>query len=60
VGEVEQFEQRVGDDVAEGTQRTYRHAISGGRTNILRSRTTMLGRLGGTTNSTKGRMREGS
>jgi len=60
VGIVGQIEQRVGDDVPEETQQTHRHAISGGRTNILRSRTAMLGRLGGTTNSTKGGSREGS
>jgi len=36
-------EQRMGDDLSEGIQQTYRHAVSGGRINIFRSRTTMLG-----------------
>ncbi len=57
---VGQIEQRMGDDIPEGTHRTYRQAISSGRTNILRSRTAILGRPGGTTNSTEGKTRKGS
>ena len=60
VGVVGQIEQRVGDDVSEGTHQTYRQTISGGRTHILRSRATMLGRIGGTINPAKVKTREGS
>ncbi len=53
------IEQRVGDDMHEGTQQTYRQAASCGRASILRSRTTMLGGTGGATDSTESGTREG-
>ena len=53
-----QNEQHMGNSVPKGTQRAKRQTVSGRGVDLLRSGTSVLGRIGRAENKTKGRKRE--